>query len=154
MNNRNFSAQLLFRKTSDFSEPEEFHKKCDNQGITIVFIETKEKYKFGGYTELGWEGSGGKKDKSNFLFSLNKKEKYISKNDNNSIYCDPNYGPKFGSFYKDEQRESLTIQPLKQRPYPSLVFAKKAVLQPYCCSQLNVIIGHFRLVVLSIHNIN
>ena len=99
LNNRNFLAELLFRKTRDGSESKDFHKKCDNQGITIVFIETKEKYKFGGYTELGWEGSGGKKDKSNFLFSLNKKEKYISKNDNNSIYCNSNYGPTFGSFY-------------------------------------------------------
>ena len=78
----------MFRKTRDGSAFDDFHKKCDNKGITVVFIETTKGYKFGGYTELEWDrNSGNKKDKSTFLFSFNNKEKYLSQNDKTSIYC-------------------------------------------------------------------
>ena len=40
LNNRNFKSELLFRKSRDGSTPKDFHNKCDNKGITIVFIET------------------------------------------------------------------------------------------------------------------
>ena len=72
LDNKNFKAELLFRKTRDGSTTNDFHKKCDNKGITIIFIETTKGYKFGGYTELQWDkNSGTKKDKSTFLFSFN-----------------------------------------------------------------------------------
>ena len=57
LNNRYFQAQLLFRKSRDGSKSEDFHKKCDNKGITITFIETTDNYIFGGYTELEWDKS-------------------------------------------------------------------------------------------------
>ena len=64
LNNKKFKSELLFRKTRDGSTPKDFHDKCDNKGITIVFIETTKGYKFGGYTELQWDKSnGGKRDK-------------------------------------------------------------------------------------------
>jgi len=70
------------------------HNKCDNQGITIIFIETTKGYKFGGYTELEWEKAGdSKKNKSTFLFSLNNKQKYSPGNDNGIIYCTQSYCP-------------------------------------------------------------
>ena len=50
LNNKSFVPELLFRKTRDGSTPKDFHDKCDNKGITIVFIETTKGYKFGGYT--------------------------------------------------------------------------------------------------------
>ena len=78
LNNRYFSAKLLYRKSRDGSTPNDFHNKCDNKGITITFIETTKGYKFGGYTELSWDKSGNKKDKSTFLFSFNNKQKYIN----------------------------------------------------------------------------
>ena len=97
LNNRNFKSELLFRKSRDGSTPKDFHNKCDNKGITIVFIETTKGYKFGGYTELQWDyNSGYKKDKSTFLFSFNYKQKYIARNNNTSIYCGCNEGPRFG----------------------------------------------------------
>ena len=97
LNNRNFKTELLFRKTRDGSTPNDFHNKCDNKGITIVFIETTSGYKFGGYTELQWDKSGNyKKDKSTFIFSFNHKQKYIARNNNNSIACCDNEGPRFG----------------------------------------------------------
>ena len=71
LNNRNFISELLFRKTRDGSTLDAFHNKCDNKGITIVFIETTKGYKFGGYTVLLWNKSGNsKKDKSTFIFSF------------------------------------------------------------------------------------
>jgi hypothetical protein len=48
-----------------------FHKKCDNKGATIIFIETENGYRFGGYTELDWDNySNEKTDESTFLFLL------------------------------------------------------------------------------------
>ena len=40
LNNRKFNSELLFRKTRDGSNTDDFHSKCDNKGITIIFIET------------------------------------------------------------------------------------------------------------------
>ena len=97
LNNRNFFSELLFRKSRDGSTPKDFHDKCDNKGITIVFIETTKGYKFGGYTELQWEQSGSqKKDKSTFIFSFNHKEKYNARNNNYSIAGVSHEGPRFG----------------------------------------------------------
>ena len=102
LNNRNFKTELLFRKSRDGSSPYDFHNKCDNKGITIVFIETTKGYKFGGYTELQWDKSkNGKTDKSTFIFSFNHKEKYNSRNNNSSIYCSSKEGPRFGSGYPE-----------------------------------------------------
>ena len=94
---KNFKAELLFRKTRDGSKPKDFHERCDNKGITITFIETEKGYKFGGYTELQWNSElKFQKDKTTFIFSFNNKEKYLSRNDNYSIYCASIYGPVFG----------------------------------------------------------
>ena len=102
LNNRKFNSELLFRKTRDGSNIENFHEKCDNKGITIVFIETTKGYKFGGYTELLWNNNSGHiKDKSTFIFSFNNKQKYTPRNDNNTIYCGIGQGPQFGSSYPE-----------------------------------------------------
>jgi len=93
LGNRKFTSELLFRKSRDGSEPNDFHNRCDNKGNTIIFIETTKGYKFGGYTELQWEKSYIKLKKDNkttFLFSFNHKEKYTNRIDNNSICCDTN----------------------------------------------------------------
>ena len=98
LDNKNFYSELLFRKSTDGSSPKDFHDKCDNKGITIVFIETTKGYKFGGYTELQWDCSEkGKTDKSTFIFSFNHKEKYTARNNKESIYCSSNYCPWFGN---------------------------------------------------------
>ena len=102
LNKRKFKVELLFRKTRDGSNPNDFHNKCDNKGITITFIETTKGYKFGGYTELQWDKSNSaKKDKSTFIFSLNKKEKCLVLSDKSSISCYENYGPFFGKSHPE-----------------------------------------------------
>ena len=70
LNNKKFKAELLFRKTRDGSNPNDFHNKCDNKGITITFIETTKGYKFGGYTELQWDKSGILKKINQLLYFL------------------------------------------------------------------------------------
>ena len=100
LNNRKFIAKLLYRKSRDGSNPKDFHSRCDNKGITITFIEEYNGSKFGGYTELGWEGSGAKKDKSSFIFNF--RGKYMAKDGKDSIYCGPNYGPTFGTLSSSE----------------------------------------------------
>ena len=98
LNNRKFKANLIFRKTEDGSKSDDFHRKCDNQGITISFIETTNGYKFGGYTELQWEKKYcPKKDNKTFIFSFNNKEKYIARNNEDSIYCYTSYALWFGN---------------------------------------------------------
>ena len=97
LNNKNFTSELLFRKTRDGSTPEDFHNKCDNKGTTITFIETTNGYKFGGYTEIEWDCSNQyKSDKQTFLFSFNKRNKYTSKRKGYLLACDKNSGPRFG----------------------------------------------------------
>ena len=97
LNNRKFYAELLYRKTRDGSTPSDFHKRCDNKGITITFIETTKGYKFGGYTELQWDQSGNyKTDKSTFVFTFNKNLKFKARNNNFSIFCNSDEGPRFG----------------------------------------------------------
>ena len=95
LNNRNFIPKLLYRKSRDGSLPQNFHDKCDNKGITITFIQVDNNNVFGGYTEEGWEGSGPKKDEESFIFNSN--GKYPVKKGKNSIYCNPEWGPTFGT---------------------------------------------------------
>ena len=46
---------------------------------------------------MQWDcSSKAKTDKSTFLFSFNKKQKFIAKNKNNSIHCFEAHGPVFG----------------------------------------------------------
>ena len=71
LNERKFKAALLFRMSEDGVDFNTFHKKCDNKGETIIFIETENGYRFGGYTELDWDNySNEKTDESTFLFLL------------------------------------------------------------------------------------
>ena len=93
---REFKTELLYRKSRDGSSPDDFHNRCDNKGITIVFIETTKGYKFGGYTELSWDKSNRPKRGPTFIFSLNRKCYFGARNNNATTYWGSNEGPKFG----------------------------------------------------------
>ena len=107
LNNKKFVSELLFRKSKDGDKPKDFHNKCDNKGITIIFIETTKGYKFGAYTELNWKSGGlTQKDNSTFLFSFDNKKKYEAKINNGSIGSndcnDIWYGSNFPEIYFDK----------------------------------------------------
>ena len=96
---KNISFTLLYRMTRDGLNVEDFHKNCDNQGPTLVLIETNKNYKFGGYTPLDWESPlyyMNKNDEETFLFSLNLMKKYKKIEEGRSIYLSKEYGPCFG----------------------------------------------------------
>ena len=53
---------------------------------------------FGGYTEAEWDSKERhpKYDKNAFIFSVTYNKKFVSKDYDNSIECNPDYGPVFG----------------------------------------------------------
>ena len=80
--NRDLDFNLLFRMSRDGSNCSDFHRLCDNKGETLIIIKTDKNYKFGAYTPLNWvTPSSGEvndpKDELTFLFSLDKKQKFI-----------------------------------------------------------------------------
>ena len=109
------NIKLIYRGSRDGFQAKIFHEKCDNKGETLIIIESKDNYIFGGYTEINWDSTIWNKiigEKNNtirkgngneFIFTLknpylikpskyNIKKKYL----NNSICCDSNLGPIFG----------------------------------------------------------
>ena len=92
--NKMIKAELLFRLTRDGESISKFHELCDNKGPTLTLFCTKDDNIGGLFTPLSWDNkSSQKNDKETFIFDLNKKEKYNKANNNQSIYCDSNYGP-------------------------------------------------------------
>ena len=95
---------LIFKMSENGSSSNDFHKYCDNQGPTLLIIETKDEKIFGGFTPLNWKFCQKIEriiDFSDltFLFSLNlmKKLDMINKNDY-AIRNDKDFGPIFGNF--------------------------------------------------------
>ena len=92
--NKIIKAELLFRLTRDGENISKFHELCDNKGPTLTLFCTKDDNIGGLFTPLSWDNKSSiKNDKETFIFDLNKKEKYKKANNNQSIYCDSDYGP-------------------------------------------------------------
>jgi hypothetical protein len=60
LNNKKKDWKLIYRGTVDGFSSYNFHSKCDNQGATIIVIESSNGYIFGGYNNDSWASSGGK----------------------------------------------------------------------------------------------
>jgi len=91
---------VLYIASKDGDATAKFHSACDNQGPTVVIVETTTGAVFGGYTGLDWSsvGSYGSSGTS-FLFRMRPaKAHYVIKKSRvgNAIYRNPNYGPTFG----------------------------------------------------------
>ena len=99
--NRAIKTTLLYRLTRDGDNPQAFHSRCDNKGMTIIFVKNYSNgYRFGGYTSVPWKGDNNyHQDARAFVFSLNNKKKYPIKNksDQSAIGHFSDYGPIFGS---------------------------------------------------------
>jgi len=106
-NNFNNYLSLLYRMSDDGDSFLSFHNKCDNQFPALFIAKTKNGYKFGGYTSIGWNSKSNTylSDKKSFLFSLNKEKKYqLQNNNNDTIGCYSNRGVDFHNdcyFYQD-----------------------------------------------------
>ena len=101
INKNDMKFELIFQMSKNGTNCEEFHKKCDNKGPTIVLIQTTNNNIFGGFTPLSWKNSGDKIfDKSNqtFIFSLDLQKKYNLVNGTKAaIKCSNEFGPNFGN---------------------------------------------------------
>ena len=93
---KTIKLKLLYKATFDTDRAEIFHNKCDKAKSTIVFIETVNGNRFGGFTTQSWKGDGiDKKDENAFVFSLDKLQIYNIISNQPAIGCYPKYGPVF-----------------------------------------------------------
>ena len=91
-----FKTQLLFRKSINGNSFNDFHRLCDNQGKTLVLIQTLNNLIIGGYTTKDWDTSEiWYKDDKSFLFSLTKGRIFPIKKNCNAIYGRKDLGPWF-----------------------------------------------------------
>ena len=80
--------KLIYKKFLHGIDIQNYHNLIDNQGPTITIIKTKDNFKFGAYTTQNIDISDLYKiDENAFLFSLNLKEKYNTKDKYHSIKC-------------------------------------------------------------------
>ena len=90
----------LYQATIDGDGAINFHSRCDNIPNTLVLIKSAGNRRFGGFTSVQWSSpsSGEYKDDPNsFLFSLDKQKIYSYNKNGKAIYCNKDYGPKFGN---------------------------------------------------------
>ena len=80
--------KLIYKKFLHGIDIQNYHNLIDNKGPTITIIKTKDNFKFGAYTIQNIDKSDLYKiDENAFLFSLNLKEKYNTKDKYHSIKC-------------------------------------------------------------------
>ena len=94
---------LLYKKSRDGSSTKDFHKHCDNQGETLILIETTEGRKFGGVAYDSWDtNENWRKNAKDFVFSLDLNKKYNYSGEGSSTLGDLNSGFTFGNNKVDE----------------------------------------------------
>jgi hypothetical protein len=97
--------KLVYQASRDGFSAESFHQKCDGQGVSIVVVKSTKGNLFGGYTSKGWTSTRGSvSDPKATLFTLLNPQGIapsvfpLSPNGvDRAIFCDPNFGPTFGS---------------------------------------------------------
>ena len=98
------NMELIYRATRDGGDNINFHKKCDNQGQTLVLCKNDKGNIFGGYVAISWtsNNSGYNSASGSFLFTLTNihnidPTKFQSYNNSNHVYHGTNKGPTFGN---------------------------------------------------------
>ena len=106
-----FKTKILFRKSIDGDSFDAFHKLCDNQGKTLVLIQTEYELIIGGFTTKDWNITDKWiTDEKSFLFSLTKGKIFPMKNNmKNSIKGSKTNGPWFAYIgFRAVGRKNLT----------------------------------------------
>ena len=94
-----YSTKLIFSSEKEDDKASSFHKNCDNIAPTLILIETKEGFRYGGFTTQKWESpeqSIFKNDEDAFIFSIDTEKKYDVTDPKKSIQCSMFWGPYFG----------------------------------------------------------
>ena len=96
MNKEIKEIKKLYQASKDGDDSETFHKLCDNIPNTLVLYKSEGNRRFGGFASQCWKSNSYSiEDKNCFLFSLDKKKIYCSKNNYIRI-CNNGYdGPSF-----------------------------------------------------------
>jgi len=91
-------GDVLYVASVDGDAVSKFHSLCDNQGPTIVVVETTAGVLFGGFASVSWTSKGTWHTSStSFLFQIRpamKKFRIITRD--KATYSAANYGPTFG----------------------------------------------------------
>lgn len=93
--------KLIYKATRDGDSPLIFHKKVDRIKNTVTIILTDKGFRCGGFVTKEWNSLGdfNKSDVDSFLFSLERREKYMINTEGSTNYNHPNFGPTFGRGY-------------------------------------------------------
>ncbi|GBC03096.1 hypothetical protein RclHR1_00050004 [Rhizophagus clarus] len=99
-----YCFNLLYRSSKHGYTTAAFHEHCDNRGATIVIAKIINSEQIvGGYNPLSWDSNKSWNfTVDSFIFSSKDRDKLQNtvvsySYDDHSIYCDPLYGPAFGS---------------------------------------------------------
>ena len=74
INNKKNELSLIYKGSRDGDSFDNFHKKCDNKGPTILIIESKDGEIFGGYTEKSWKKYAKFLVQNHFYLTLTKRK--------------------------------------------------------------------------------
>ena len=97
--NTKIKLELIYKASIDGDSAENFHKKCDNiHKSTLVVIQSRNGYRFGGYTTGNWGDYKQQEDANAFVFSLTNKNKVKVQSPKEPIAIYPlvDLGPRFG----------------------------------------------------------
>jgi hypothetical protein len=113
---------LLFRASRDGWTPRDFHRLCNDQGATIIFMKTSKEKVCGGFTTIPWGDLGGYKPVVEgqdhcCLFSVDSQTLYPVKDLQNAVWHQKDYGPWFG------MKGNLGINYAKQMNAPNNGFS-------------------------------
>ena len=111
--NQKISFELIYRATRDGDTTKDFHRMCDNKAPMIFLFKTPKEYIFGGYTTTVLNNPDNKdfylKDDKAFVFSLNSRAKYNTKDKNKSIAIYNNFLIIFGNGNNSIQIENNAL---------------------------------------------
>ena len=91
--------KLLYRASIDGDTKKDFDKKCLNIQPTLAVVQNTLGNRFGGFTTQNWnyDKDSDKKDPNSFIFSLDNKEKYNLKDNNNRAIHTKSFVIYFGN---------------------------------------------------------
>jgi hypothetical protein len=92
----NLDFKLLYKVSRDGDRISTFIEKVAGKSPTLIIIQSKSGYTFGGFTSVEWNMKGSysyKRDENAFIFSIDKRKKYKLKlnSANNAICGDPRH---------------------------------------------------------------
>ena len=104
--------ERIFRASEHNFRAAAFHEKCDNKRDTLTLVRTEFGKTIGGYSHYPWDSSGGwlsDEGMRAFLFSLDRKEKYVPNSGYYLIFRHNSCGPTFGGGHDLCLRDSCNI---------------------------------------------